>query len=1194
VPLRPGRLDPLEIKEALEAFSESASAEDLEAALDRVPALSSPWLHTYLREEYVRLATSETPKLPEFAERYWMLFFLLHMRWHVEIARWVREEHRMAASPGRAAEPNDGFLPPFWAALRDSLGDLVPDPVGPVRVPALDADGLRDDLRLLVGRNDSLPVYEPTIGMSWVAVIVECAACGRRRVDVRAYMVDLVVAPYLLEPLRRGLLNGYSCPACDETCAIPVGVWAMEQPGPEDPLALLSCVWRLAPDVFCYQPPAGTARVMSRDVILEVRFDEIFQALEWPVPVDRSARSSPIQRIISIAYTPSELLHYVDRLRVKSSNVPLAMESFVAEMSRRVESRLTPLHLLMNAVEELIPRIGQEWPLPLMEAPDQWRDSPIAHLVCCLIAEGLARARSETPGSKAVLAALTASSLIAMGEDGLAESALERAEDCLAEMPEGDDRERAYVAVLDVRADLLQSLRRYEDANLLRHQVLHLYEPHLSDSATGRLAAMSLASQQALGLFNEGKLAEALIAFDRCIADLRAMLDELDSDEDQEIVGITANRLKHLLSGNLANLGMMLRIVADDVTLVMKLNEPSLSDDDRVNLIRAADPNRAASEARAVRLEAAGPILSRFGGDTTELSRLRKEAERLLREALPLSTATKSWEFAGIQAHHLMGLRRDAGDAETAHEFAELAVRYAGIAGDHERAAGALAFLAQRELELGDGPAALQYLEEQSVHDIRFKVGLGHNPELIPIGTVAETAFRAVAVGADPLRAIMLIESLRAAHTAVSLSLGTPYQLVGSAVPTALAELLTRREQIRILKTQNQGNAETQKRLRDIEVELSRVRSKLALRDPRFARWVDATDLDLAAPESMIRRLAQLGQGSLWFGTLATRASFWAWTVDTAGVASVTSRPIPEHWYGDYPESAVEDEPWFNVLLAELSNALLAPHAERINALNSTATLVISVSGSLEKVSFAAMPWAGKRLCNCADIVTVQGFGMFEAALSRPAIDFNSFALIGAPVRQDLSPMPGAEKELAAIADLLTTAHRDVSIASGAAATAAALVEAAPSHDVIHIACDATGRVSTAPAELKLSPDRMRRDSGDVSEDRISTGITVRQGALIDIAGCSTGRTWDSGGPLLDGLIPAFLLAGAGCVIASLWPIEDEPSARFQLEFYRNLISGARPASALAAAQRSCARGDLGGEMCSALIWASYVAYGGW
>lgn len=1136
MPRRVGGMDPAEIEEALDAFQEARSPDALEDAVSRVPALSAPLLHAVIRQEFLRLSNAASPELAGFAPRYWDYFRILHERWYWEIAEEAgaaRSERATGQSAAAPAGKPAAFLPPFWAAFREAAGDEVPaeEEQGVPYDPAEGADGLQGELRRLFGRDIPLPAYGPTDGSSWCAVIVQCAGCGRRRLDVRAFKVDLVTAPDLAGPLRDGQINNCSCPVCGEACAYPVSVPVMETPGPEDSLAALSCVWRLAPNMICYQPPPGTTREEDKDRILEVRCDALYQALSWPDPPGRPADDGTTTITFSVAYSPGELAGYLDRVTGEAA-VSYAMDVMAAEFIRKVESGLLPLSDAIDYALTLSAQTGQDWPLSPPVPRQEWQGSPLGHLISCLIAEGVAQAQALPHEVRAGLATLTAWSLIAMGETALAEAALVRAEDSLAEAAPGDLADIADVGVAEVRAHLLEIHGRYEEGAAIRAALIERQELQRGN-LTARLAAIGTEGNQGLNLFYGGQYAAALRVFEQCIADREAILDELTSAADGQpaddaVIGGT----RHGLSGDLANLAAVLTEVA-----------------------------QASAEADAGQLKA--------------------EAESLLRRALDLSTATQGWEFAGIQAHRLAGLCHDKGELDEAAEFAALAVEYASRAGDHDRVWMALVFLIDRELRRGDGPRAIGYLETGVRHRIRREVGRGHHAQLLKgADSFAVAAFQAVAAGGDPLRAIMIVESMRAASTAASLVAGTPYQLGNSAVPEPLARALTDREQLRLHLALHPDDSQAQTRLRDTENDLDRVRASLAVRDRRFGRWVDASNVDLAVPESMVRRLAEMGETgaqAIWFGALLAGDSLWTWTVSADGAADVASRPFPQEG-----------------TLAELADAMLSPHAARFGALRPADKLVISVAGPLADFPFAALPFTGSPLCEQAEIITVQGFGMFEVALSRPRVKFESFALIGAPRRPDASPLPGAEHEIATIAAMLSGSGREVSVARGPDATNRALITAASSHDVIHIACHAGSDLSgTGAARLMLSPDPELSDSGDMSEDLAATAVTLRPGALVNLAACSTASTRDEGAPLLGGLVPAFLLAGAGCVIASLWPIADAAAARFQLDFYRQITSGARPAAALAATQRRCLHGELGHGMQDLEIWAAYVTYGG-
>ena len=66
----------------------------------------------------------------------------------------------------------------------------------------------------------------------------------------------------------------------------------------------------------------------------------------------------------------------------------------------------------------------------------------------------------------------TASSLLSLGESALAEAALARAEDWLSQLAPGKQRDIVTVAFEDTRADLLELLQRYDEANEIRQWTL--------------------------------------------------------------------------------------------------------------------------------------------------------------------------------------------------------------------------------------------------------------------------------------------------------------------------------------------------------------------------------------------------------------------------------------------------------------------------------------------------------------------------------------------------------------------------------------------------------------------------------------------------------------------------------------------------------------------------------------------------
>jgi class 3 adenylate cyclase/tetratricopeptide (TPR) repeat protein len=104
---------------------------------------------------------------------------------------------------------------------------------------------------------------------------------------------------------------------------------------------------------------------------------------------------------------------------------------------------------------------------------------------------------------------------------------------------------------------------------------------------------------------------------------------------------------------------------------------------------------------------------------------------------------------------------------------------------------------------------------------------------------------------------------------------------------------------------------------------------------------------------------------------------------------------------------------------------------------------------------------------------------------------------------------------------------------------------------------------------------------------------TAAMPALIVSNACQSARTeeWsirdDFQGEIF-GLANAFLLAGVRHYVGTFWEILDQPSSRFSLEFYKNLLSGLGIGEAMRLARQALIR-EYGEET---IVWASYILYG--
>jgi CHAT domain-containing protein len=195
-------------------------------------------------------------------------------------------------------------------------------------------------------------------------------------------------------------------------------------------------------------------------------------------------------------------------------------------------------------------------------------------------------------------------------------------------------------------------------------------------------------------------------------------------------------------------------------------------------------------------------------------------------------------------------------------------------------------------------------------------------------------------------------------------------------------------------------------------------------------------------------------------------------------------------------------------------------------------------------------------------------------ALGNPAFDTSTFRL---------PRLPAAEREARGIA----SSYRHASVLTGKAASELALDSLAPRFDILHFAGHAVVR-SDVPrlSHLVLAPAGASDGAAFASE--IASWNLGRTG-LVVLSGCSTSAGALSATEGVSSLASAFFAAGARSVIASLWTIEDAPTADFFIAFHRRLAQGARPATALRETQLEwIGRGDTR----SLSVWGAFQLFG--
>jgi CHAT domain-containing protein len=280
-------------------------------------------------------------------------------------------------------------------------------------------------------------------------------------------------------------------------------------------------------------------------------------------------------------------------------------------------------------------------------------------------------------------------------------------------------------------------------------------------------------------------------------------------------------------------------------------------------------------------------------------------------------------------------------------------------------------------------------------------------------------------------------------------------------------------------------------------------------------------------------------------------------------------------------------------VLRELHSMLIAP-AQRAGMLRTARRLVVIPHSVLAYLPFSAL------VEEATGRFVVQDYSLLylpsAAALAvlradRPKAE--KAPASGAPLvafapfpRQ----LPASLREIRAVGRAVrgTIAH------AGEVATERRVREALTEPAVIHLATHGLMNVRNPMfSRIELAPgDRGASDDGRLEVHELLE-LEIRA-PLVFLSGCETaaGAAWSTRfarGEDYATLAQAFLYAGAGSVLATLWRVEDEGAAAFAQRFYLRL-GELPPAEALAAAQR-----DLLRDMSHAAprYWAAYQLSGG-
>ncbi|MBD2221127.1 tetratricopeptide repeat protein [Calothrix sp. FACHB-1219] len=329
-----------------------------------------------------------------------------------------------------------------------------------------------------------------------------------------------------------------------------------------------------------------------------------------------------------------------------------------------------------------------------------------------------------------------------------------------------------------------------------------------------------------------------------------------------------------------------------------------------------------------------------------------------------------------------------------------------------------------------------------------------------------------------------------------------------------------------------------------------KVQSKLEAKESELYIWVIKPTGEVTFRKTDLKPLCQKYNTTLAKLVTNSRESI-----------GVRSRGIFESSYKPNPSLAKQR-------FQQLHQLLINPIADLLPK-NPDERVTFIPQSSLFLVPFAALQdEQGKYLIEKHTILTAPAIQVLDlTSKQRQKVSGNQALVMGNPIMpsvapkvgeapQQLTPLPGAEKEAKEIAQLLNT-----KAITGKNATKAAFIQKLPQARFIHLAThglldDFKGL--GVPGAVALAPDG--KDNGLLTANEI---LDLKINAeLVVLSACDTGQGKLTGDGVI-GLSRALISAGAPSVIVTLWSIPDSPSALLMGEFYRQLQKNPDKAQAL-------------------------------
>ncbi len=364
------------------------------------------------------------------------------------------------------------------------------------------------------------------------------------------------------------------------------------------------------------------------------------------------------------------------------------------------------------------------------------------------------------------------------------------------------------------------------------------------------------------------------------------------------------------------------------------------------------------------------------------------------------------------------------------------------------------------------------------------------------------------------------------------------------------------------------SDADTRKKIANIEREATQLSRKLQQTDPRYTFL---THRDLFSPAALH---ALLDHGDVFVQYFVAGDHVFAFVVDRDGLRACEALPITT---GQIEDRARALEATLDKAASgapESAGLLFTACARRLNALYEGLVaslepylagkrrLIIAPDGVLFCVPFHALGASPMQECviDRFEVAYTPSARVLqlcaESLRRRGARAWRPRTLVMGST--NAGALPHIATEVATVTRVLGALEGDVFLERDLSRDA--LFALAGQYDVLHFATHAVYRGDNPLfSALQLGGGAWLR-AMDLCQLRLN-------GALVTLSACMTGRHRLMGGDLL-GLSRGFLAAGAAALVVSLWPADDAATAILMDYFYVELRQGASVPAALRSAQR--------------------------